>query len=94
MTVVTPAVTLSLVLLASAIDAQTNTGELAGVVRDAQGGLLPGARVVVDHAETGTRIERLTDESGRYFFPSLRVERPDFQCQDPARAAVRRKLSF
>ncbi|MGH9199693.1 MAG: carboxypeptidase-like regulatory domain-containing protein [Vicinamibacterales bacterium] len=53
--------------------AQTNTGELSGVVRDIQGGLLAGVTVVAEHAESGVRIERLTDSEGRFFLPSLRV---------------------
>lgn len=53
--------------------AQTNTGEIAGVVRDAQGGVLPGTTVVAEHSESGTRVTRVTDEQGRYFLPSLRV---------------------
>jgi hypothetical protein len=52
---------------------QTNTGEISGVVRDAQAGVLPGAVVVAEHLDTGTRIERVTDEQGRYLLPSLRV---------------------
>ena len=57
----------------AATAAQTNTGEISGVVRDAQGGVLPGTTVVAEHVESGTRVERVTDEQGRYFLPSLRV---------------------
>lgn len=32
--------------------AQTNTGDISGVVRDAQGGVLPGVLVVAEHIET------------------------------------------
>jgi len=53
--------------------AQTNTGEITGVVHDAQGGVLPGVTVIAEHLESGTRIERVTDEQGRYLLPSLRV---------------------
>ncbi|MBM3819660.1 MAG: TonB-dependent receptor [Acidimicrobiia bacterium] len=53
--------------------AQTNTAEIAGVVRDAQGGVLPGATVVAEHVESGTRVERVTDERGHYLLPALRV---------------------
>jgi hypothetical protein len=53
--------------------AQTNTGEVTGVVRDAQGGVLPGALVVVEHVESGARLERHTDSRGRFFLPALRV---------------------
>ena len=55
--------------------AQTNTGEISGVVRDSQGGVLPGAVVIARHIETDTLIERVTDEDGYYLLPSLRVGR-------------------
>ena len=57
----------------AATAAQTNTGEISGVVRDSQGGVLPGTTVVAEHVESGTKIARVTDEQGRYFLPSLRV---------------------
>jgi carboxypeptidase family protein len=53
--------------------AQTNTGDISGVVRDAQGGVLPGATVVAEHVESAARVERVTNKEGRYFLPSLRV---------------------
>jgi hypothetical protein len=53
--------------------AQTNTGEISGVVRDAQGGVLPGVTVLAEHLDSGTRTERITDDQGRYLIPSLRV---------------------
>ncbi len=57
----------------SATAAQTNTGEISGVVRDSQGGVLPGTTIVAEHVESRTRVERVTDQQGRYFLPSLRV---------------------
>ena len=70
------AVSLIVVLLlscATTATAQTNTGDISGVVRDAQGGVLPGTTVVAEHMESGTKVVRVTDEQGRYFLPSLRV---------------------
>ncbi len=63
------------VLLALSVSAaaQTNTGEISGVVRDAQGGALPGARVIAEHVDSGVRVEYPTDEAGRYHLLSLRV---------------------
>ena len=63
------------VLLACSVSAtaQTNTGEISGVVRDAQGGALPGARVIAEHVDSGVRVEYPTDEAGRYHLVSLRV---------------------
>ena len=53
--------------------AQSNTGEISGVVRDSQGGVLPGTTVVAEHLESRITAERVTDEQGRYLLPSLRV---------------------
>lgn len=61
------------VLLADIAAAQTNTGEIAGIVRDAQGAVLPGVSVVATHLESGTRVERVTDDQGSYRLPGLPV---------------------
>jgi hypothetical protein len=62
-----------LLILVRPAAAQTDTGEISGVVRDTQGGVLPGVAVVAAHLDSGTRIEHVTDGEGRYFFPSLRT---------------------
>jgi len=67
---------LAAVLLAGMVHsaaAQTDTGEISGVVRDTQGGVLPGVAIVAEHLDSGTRLERITDGEGRYFLPSLRT---------------------
>ncbi|HYS27695.1 MAG TPA: carboxypeptidase-like regulatory domain-containing protein, partial [Vicinamibacterales bacterium] len=69
-------VTLAVVVVAAMVvsaAAQTDTGEISGVIRDTQGGVLPGVIVVAEQRESGTRIERVTDGEGRYFLPSLRT---------------------
>ena len=53
--------------------AQFNTGEVGGVVRDASGGVLPGATVTATHPASGTIVERFTEADGRYFLPALRI---------------------
>ena len=60
-------------VLVHPLAAQTDTGEISGVVRDSQGGVLPGVSIVAEHLESGTRIERVTDGEGRYFLASLRT---------------------
>jgi hypothetical protein len=67
------AAVLMALLLSVPATAQTNSGEISGVVRDVQGGALPGARVVAQHADTGLVLESPTDEQGRYHFLSLPV---------------------
>src|SRR5450755_739355 len=49
---------------------QTNAG-LSGVVTDASGAVVQGARVSVNNTETGLRRDTATNESGLYDFPLL-----------------------
>jgi len=53
--------------------AQTNTAEIAGIVRDSLGGVLPGVAITARHPDTGFSVERVTDAEGRFFLPALRV---------------------
>jgi hypothetical protein len=62
-----------LAALTATATTQTNTGEISGIVRDLQGGALPGARVIAQHVDSGVRIESLSDAGGRYHLLSLRV---------------------
>ena len=71
----TLALALCLVLVgATRAAAQTlTTGSLAGVVTDAQGGVLPGATVTAVHTPTGTSYEAVTDAEGRFNVLNIRV---------------------
>ena len=53
--------------------AQTNTGEIAGLVKDGSGGVLPAVAVTARHPTTGTVVTRVTDKEGRFFLPALRI---------------------
>ena len=68
--VVTALMLLSVNVVASA---QSNTGEVAGIVRHSSGGVLAGATIVASHTATGLIVERVTDSAGRFFFPALRT---------------------
>ncbi|MGE3189991.1 MAG: carboxypeptidase regulatory-like domain-containing protein, partial [Vicinamibacterales bacterium] len=68
-----------LVLVATAMPAtaqNVTTGSLSGVVRDAQGGVLPGATVVAVHVPTGTTYEQVTQADGRFTILNVRVGGP------------------
>src|SRR3954471_22661064 len=69
------AVALCLALLcAQSATAQTvTTGNIAGTVTDAQGGVLPGATVVAVHTDTGTNYETVAGVDGRYNILNVRV---------------------
>ncbi len=61
--------------------AQTNTAEIEGVVKDAQGGVLPGATVRARHVTSGFTIERVSDGAGRFFLPGLPVGEYDISVE-------------
>ncbi len=65
--------TVALVAGSSPAFAQTNTGEIAGLVTDTSGGVLPGVTVTARHAASGTIVERIAGADGRFFLPALRV---------------------
>jgi len=65
---------LGLLVAAGASSAQTiTTGTLTGVVKDAQGGVLPGATVTAVHTPTGTSYETVTQGDGRFTILNVRV---------------------
>lgn len=63
----------TLLIITSVVHAQTNTGQIQGVVKDQNGAVIPGVTVTATHVASKLRVERITDESGQYLFPSLAV---------------------
>ena len=58
---------------AAAADAQTNTGQISGTIRDSQGGVLPGVTVTVTNVDTGTTWSEITSPAGTYTVTNLPV---------------------
>ena len=59
-------------LVAPAARAQVTTGLVAGTVKDPQGGVIPGATVVLISDTRGTRVaEAVTTVSGDFVFPNV-----------------------
>ena len=55
-------------------DAQgVTTGAITGVVKDAQGAVIPGATVLAVHQPSGATYEGVTQGDGRYVMPGMRV---------------------
>jgi len=61
-----------LLLSASALWAQSELASLTGMVTDPTGGVLLNAQITVIHEGTNHSVSAMTNESGRYFVPSLR----------------------
>src|SRR5215467_3221888 len=74
-------------LFATAVTfAQTTTATVSGVIRDATGAIVPGAKITASSTLTGGSRETTTDEEGRYSITNLgpgqydiRAERAGFQ---------------
>jgi outer membrane receptor protein involved in Fe transport len=64
-----------LLLLAAAVlpaSAQITTGNITGTVKDAQGGVVPGATVILIDEARGTKsAPAVTNEAGSYTFPNI-----------------------
>jgi hypothetical protein len=53
------------------LTAQTFEGQITGVVKDASGGVIPGAHLVVTNIAAGATFNAVTDNNGIYRFPAL-----------------------
>jgi hypothetical protein len=63
---------LPLMLMSSPVLAQITTGTVSGNVKDAQGGVIPGATVVLVSETRGTRsAPAITNEAGNFVFPNV-----------------------
>ena len=55
-------------------DAQgVTTGAITGVVKDAQGAVIPGATVLAVHQPSGATYEAVSQADGRFVMPGMRV---------------------
>jgi hypothetical protein len=52
------------------------TGAISGVVKDAQGAVIPGATVLAVHQPSGSTYEAVTQADGRFVMPGMRVGGP------------------
>jgi len=56
--------------------AQVTTASMTGVVKDASGGVIPGATITAVHQPSGTSYEGVTQGDGRFTIPGMRVGGP------------------
>src|SRR6266852_5680217 len=52
------------------------TAAVTGIVKDASGGIIPGANVTAVHQPSGTSYEAVTQGDGRFTIPGMRVGGP------------------
>jgi hypothetical protein len=60
-----------LCLIATAVYAQSTSGNMSGTVTDPNGAVIPGAKVVATHTPTNRDYETVTTAAGIYVFPTL-----------------------
>src|SRR6266567_2532073 len=62
---------LTLLLVASAVFGQVDTGSIAGIVKDNGGAVIPSAAITVSNTGTGYQIKLATNGDGVYVSPPL-----------------------
>src|SRR6267378_1938741 len=79
-----------LALVPAPAEGQTAYGGLVGLVRDAQGGVLPGATVTIINTGTNLKRETVSDAQGAYNFVNVLAGPYDVRIAMPSfREAVR-----
>ncbi len=75
------AATLAVLGLASGALAQTFQGNVRGVVRDSDGGVLPGVTVTLENADTGASRTSVTSAVGEYVFANVQPATYDLRAE-------------
>src|SRR5690348_1533446 len=83
-----------LVLLASAVQCQTTTASLQGVVSNESGARFPGVRVILRNLDTNSSTMALSDNLGSYFCGGLAPGRYTVSASAPAHAALQVEVTL
>src|SRR5918992_789212 len=75
----------------STASAQVDTGTIQGTVRDASGGVVPGAAVTLVNVDMGVSFQTKTNDVGNYQFPSIRIGNYTVVAEAPGFAPVTRE---
>src|SRR6266446_1883725 len=78
-------------LLAGISYGQTAGASVQGIINDATGAVLPGAKVTVKNSGTGATVEFVSDERGRYLAPLLQPGEYEIQVSLPGFQTVSRR---
>jgi hypothetical protein len=71
--------------------AQVDTGTVQGTVRDATGGVVPGAGVTLINVDMGVSFQTKTNDVGSHQFPSVRIGNYTLVAQAPGFASATRE---
>ena len=79
------------VLMAATVAAQVVTGTITGTVKDAQGGVIPGATITLTSDTRGTASTPVvTNASGDFVFPNVSAGTYTIQVEMPSFRTTRR----
>ena len=73
--------------------AQTENGQISGIVTDKSGAVVSGAKVTATNPETGFTREAVTSGSGAYVISGLRPANYDVKVEGQGFKAVTRKVA-
>jgi hypothetical protein len=77
--------------LASIASAQITTGSISGTVKDGQGGVIPGATVILTSDTQGTKSSPVvTDANGDFVFVNLRADTYNIEVSMPSFSTLKR----
>jgi hypothetical protein len=77
------------VLFASGSYAQSDRGTITGTVVDPDGAVVPGASIVAENPENGSRYETVTTQTGNYTIAEVPVGSYNLHVELAASAAIR-----
>ena len=84
-------VCVAMVAAAAPVFAQGITGTIAGTVKDAQGGVIPGATVTLISETRGTTLAPVTtNANGEFVFPNLTADTYTVQIEMPSFSTLKR----
>ena len=76
--------------LALSVLAQLTTGSVAGTVKDAQGGVIPGATVTLVSESRGTKsVPVVTNDVGEFVFPNIPADKYTIEVEMPSFKTLR-----
>ncbi len=70
----------------------SGSGTIQGTVKDASGGVIPAAKVIITHAETGVKSNSVSNNEGFFAFPPVQIGTYKVHCEAPGMKAWEQDL--